>query len=178
MFAVLSGGERSAADRELIEELYSKYAGLIFVKCTRILGDKEDAADAVQETFIKAFRSLHTFRYGETHLPWLYQVATTVCLNQLRTRKRKGTMLLEEVNNLVSSDPMPLEAIFVQRLWEDLQTSCDRRTLEIFCAYHIDGMDQGQIAQQLKMSRRAVVKRLARFRETAQRLHRKGSSDG
>ena len=181
LLAVLSGGESEAPEKELLRELYEKYAGFIFSKCVRMLGNKDDAADAVQETFIKAFRSLHTFRYGESHLPWLYQVATSVCLNQLRGKKGRRTVLLDTVSELVSASSVSahakvVDALFAQELWAVLERQCDRTTLEIFCAYHLDGIDQGLIAKQLKISRRAVVKRLTRFRQQAARLVASGLS--
>ena len=61
-----------------IELLHDKYAGVLYDKCVRMLRDRQEAEDAVQETFVSAFRSLDQFRYGESHLPWLYRILEKV----------------------------------------------------------------------------------------------------
>ena len=153
-------------------ELFDRYAGLIYSKCLRMLSNREDAADAVQETFTKAFCAIDSLRSEESHLPWLYRIATTTCLNLIRTRKRKGSaVLLEEVGSLVSEGRQPLDAVLQQRVYQAREQQCDDRTLEIFVAFYIDGMEQEQIAAQLGISRRAVVKRLTRFRELAKAIY-------
>ena len=70
-----------AGDRErTVEELHRKYAGLVYGLCLRMLGTRAEADDAVQETFLAAFRGLGSFTYGESHLPWLYRIAVNACL--------------------------------------------------------------------------------------------------
>lgn len=152
-------------------DLYDRYAGLIYSKCLRMLGNREDAADAVQETFTKAFCAIDSLRKQASQLSWLYRIATTTCLNMIRTRKRKGAVLLEEVGSLASEGAQPLDAVLQQRVFQALQDQCDDRTLEIFVAFYVDGMEQKQIATQLGISRRAVVKRLTRFRELVKAIH-------
>ena len=75
-----------------IEVLHRKYAGVLYDKCVRILADRQEAEDAVQETFVSAYQSLDQFRYGENYLPWLFKIATNVCLKVIRTRARKGAL--------------------------------------------------------------------------------------
>jgi RNA polymerase sigma-70 factor (ECF subfamily) len=77
----LRAGKHSAFER-----LYRDYHGPIYNVCARMLGSREEAEDVTQEVFIKAFRKLpgeevHALR------PWLFKVATNVCLNQLRVRR-------------------------------------------------------------------------------------------
>jgi RNA polymerase sigma-70 factor (ECF subfamily) len=59
-----------------IEQLHRRFSGVIYGHCVRMLGDRTEAEDAVQEAFVAAFRALDSFRYGESHLPWLYRIAT------------------------------------------------------------------------------------------------------
>lgn len=151
-------------------ELFDKYSGIIYSKCLRMLGNKADAADAVQETYTKAFCALDSLKKQDSPASWLFRIATTTCLNLIRTRKRKGAVLLDEVGNLASEGSQPLDTLLQQRVFQALQAQCDQRTLEIFVAHYLDGMDQGQIAAQLGISRRAVVKRLTRFREQARAI--------
>jgi len=160
-----------AGDRErTVEELHRRYAGLVYGLCLRMLGAQADADDAVQETFLAAFCGLGTFTYGESHLPWLYRIATNACLKALRTRRRKGASPLTEPSMVPSPEPDPVREIHARRALGELLESLDERGQEIVVAHYVAGMDQGQIAAALGISRRAVVKRLTRLRGLAAKL--------
>jgi RNA polymerase sigma-70 factor (ECF subfamily) len=150
---------------ETIAKLHRKYAGVLYDKCLRMLSDPSEAEDAVQETFVNAYRHLDSFVYGDSHLPWLYRIATNVCLKFIRTRSRKGMVPTEHIERVPGQQRDPVAALQRTRLFERLVGELDKRTLEIVVAHYIDGMDQGQIAQQLGISRRAVVKRLTALRK-------------
>ncbi len=167
------------ADRTAtIEVLHRRYAGVIFDLCLRTLSDRQEAEDAVQETFVSAFRNLSSFTYGDSHLPWLYKIATNVCLKFLRTRRRKGTGSLSHPEYVQAQGPDPVHRIHVSRTLEQLIGELDERGQQILIAHYIAGMDQGQIATSLGISRRAVVKRLSALRKRAGHLLEEGSSHG
>ncbi len=60
----------------------------LHVHCYRMLGNYEDAEEMVQETFLRAWRRQDTFK-GEGLRAWLYKIATNVCLDAIRARKRR-----------------------------------------------------------------------------------------
>jgi RNA polymerase sigma-70 factor (ECF subfamily) len=153
-----------------VEELHRKYAGLVYGLCLRMLGARAEADDAVQETFLAAFRGLGSFTYGESHLPWLYRIATNVCLKALRTRRRKGASPLEEPDRAPAPARDPAREIDARRALAEIVATLDERGQEILAAHYVAGMDQGQIAAALGISRRAVVKRLTRLRGVAEAL--------
>lgn len=163
-------------DRErIVEELHGKYAGLVYGLCLRMLGTRADADDAVQETFLAAFRGLGSFTYGESHLPWLYRIATNACLKAIRTRRRKGASPLDDPGRAPSPERDPVREIHARRALEGLIATLDERGQEILVAHYVAGMDQGQIAAALGISRRAVVKRLTKLRGLAGDLWEGGS---
>ena len=161
------------AHTQLIESLHRKYAGVIFDLCVRILKDAAEAEDAVQETFLSAYRAMDSFRYGDNHLPWLYRIGTNVCLKMLRTRKRKGAQPMENVEMERIEAPLPTDPatrISVRAQLLQLQDSLDERSMEIVVSHFVLGMNQQEVADVLGISRRAVVKRLTRLKKTVQEM--------
>src|SRR5207253_2152751 len=59
------------------------------------LRNAEDAGDLVQETFLRAFSALPSFRQDASFLTWLYKIASNLCIDQLRSRKSKGALSLD-----------------------------------------------------------------------------------
>ncbi|MGH8915790.1 MAG: RNA polymerase subunit sigma-70 [Acidimicrobiia bacterium] len=69
-------------------ELVRRHESRIRLHCYRMLGSLHDADDATQETMIKAWRRIGSFEGRSTFGTWLYRIATTTCLNMLRSRPR------------------------------------------------------------------------------------------
>lgn len=79
----------AAAGREAdFAELARRHEGRIRLHCYRMLGSLHDADDAVQETMTKAWRGIGAFEGRSLVGTWLYRIATTTCLNMLRSRPR------------------------------------------------------------------------------------------
>jgi RNA polymerase sigma-70 factor, ECF subfamily len=68
--------------------LYEKYKRPLHTYIYRLLGSREDADDVIQEVFLTAFVSWHGLTDHSRLSSWLYRVATNLCLDQLRRRKR------------------------------------------------------------------------------------------
>ena len=81
-------------DVNAFEDLVLEYEKNVYGITLRMTGNSEDAADMTQETFIKAFNSLQSFRGDSKFSVWLYRIATNVCLDFLRSRNRKPTVSL------------------------------------------------------------------------------------
>ncbi|PPB50833.1 RNA polymerase subunit sigma-70 [Arthrobacter pityocampae] len=75
-------------DVSAFEWLLSAHEGGVFRLALRMLGDRAEAEDIVQETFIAARRSLPDLAAPQSFIPWLYRVATNKCFNLLRSRRR------------------------------------------------------------------------------------------
>src|SRR5512146_3230527 len=86
-------------DSAAFNDLALKYQDRIYGVARAILADEDNAADAAQETLIKAFQSLETFR-GGSFSAWLKRIATNTCYDLLRTlsRHRAVAWLIEDTD--------------------------------------------------------------------------------
>lgn len=103
-------------DAGALERLLSGRERPLYLLCYGILGRREDAEDAVQETFLRAVRALHGFR-GETGVKaWLTRIAVNVCLEQKRrhrTRREVGSEGAEVEPQCASPEGEVLERLSV-----------------------------------------------------------------
>ena len=114
--AVLEG------DTDRFEELVHANEKGIYNLCLRMLGDEQDALDAAQEAFFKAFRSLSGFRGESRFSTWLYRLAGNVCLDMLRKRPDAPMLSMDDDEAplfLADSSPSPHD--IVER-WEVRRT--------------------------------------------------------
>ncbi|SFW78795.1 sigma-70 family RNA polymerase sigma factor [Amycolatopsis australiensis] len=74
---------------EEFTELTGRYRPELLAHCYRMLGSPHEAEDLVQETYLRAWRYYDRFEGRSSVRLWLYQIATSVCLNAIRTRKRR-----------------------------------------------------------------------------------------
>ncbi|MGH8873109.1 MAG: RNA polymerase subunit sigma-70 [Acidimicrobiia bacterium] len=79
----------TAGDEDAFAELVQRHRRELHVHCYRMLGSFQEAEDRVQETFLRAWRSRHTFEGRSTYRAWLYRIATNACLESLRRRPRQ-----------------------------------------------------------------------------------------
>jgi RNA polymerase sigma-70 factor, ECF subfamily len=91
-----SGPERALLDAlrrgddDAFRRLVEPYRKALHVHCYRMLGSLFDADDALQETLLRAWRALPRFRGHELLRPWLYRIATNVCLDALARRRKRS----------------------------------------------------------------------------------------
>ena len=82
-----------AGDEPAFAGLTRRYRRELHVHCYRMLASFDDAEDAVQETFLRAWRGRDGFGGGTLFRAWLYRIATNVCLDALRRRAHRATVL-------------------------------------------------------------------------------------
>lgn len=78
-----------AGDQTAMLALVARFQGQVFGLCYRMLGQRQDAEDAAQETFLRVLRNLHRWDPSRGFEPWLLAIAGNRCRTALATRKRR-----------------------------------------------------------------------------------------
>ena len=96
-----------AAFEQLIMDYQKKIVNLAY----RMLGNMADAEDAAQDIFVRVFRSISTFNEKAAFSTWLYRIATNVCLDLLRRKKRQNEQNTISINRGEENDEyeLPIE---------------------------------------------------------------------
>lgn len=145
-----------------IEELIEAYGNDILRLCTIYLGDAQLAQDAFQETFVKAWKGLETFRGDSSVKTWLNHIAVNTCRDVLRSGwfgLLRRSRPVETAAELAVPDPDP-EAVAVR----EATLSLSSRYREVIVLYYYQGMQISQIAETLSLPENTVSTRLRRAR--------------
>ena len=94
------GGEMSAYD-----ELVRRYQERIYATIYHMTANHEDAHDLAQETFIKAYQALKSFKGDSSFFTWLYRIAVNKTINFLKQRKNRNHMSLNDLDLQAEHDP-------------------------------------------------------------------------
>jgi RNA polymerase sigma-70 factor, ECF subfamily len=79
--------------RDAFDLIVERHQRQVYQLCYRFAGSHEDASDLAQDTFIRAYRGLHSFKGQAAFSTWLYRIAVNVCLNRVGARSQKWTTL-------------------------------------------------------------------------------------
>ena len=92
-------------DRAAFEELVRQTTAETYTLALRLLGNEEDARDVVQETYLRAYRSIGRFRGDAAFTTWLYRITANCAATSLGKRARARTDTLDDDAPLVDDDP-------------------------------------------------------------------------
>lgn len=89
-------------DPEAFSELVRRHRDRLWAVALRTLGDREEAADALQEAFVSAYRAAHTFRGQAAVTTWLHRITVNACLDRIRKAKSRPAAPTPEPERLES----------------------------------------------------------------------------
>ncbi|MGA3285277.1 MAG: sigma-70 family RNA polymerase sigma factor [Verrucomicrobiota bacterium] len=92
-------------DLEAYDELVRRYQERIYATVYHMTSNHEDANDLAQESFIKAFQALKTFKGGSSFYTWLYRIAVNKTINFLKQRKNRVHISLNDLDFNAEHDP-------------------------------------------------------------------------
>ncbi|MBM4354305.1 MAG: sigma-70 family RNA polymerase sigma factor [Deltaproteobacteria bacterium] len=151
--------------RGRVEQLYREWGPLLYRRCLRILGDGSEAEDAVQDVFLKFLERLPRHHERGTTLNLLYRMSTNHCLNLLR-RRRLTPGGLPEGHEPPCPQAGPAEVAGRRLALAEILDAADETDRLILYLVAHDGLTQEEAAEIVGISRRAVVKRIAKIRRT------------
>jgi RNA polymerase sigma factor (sigma-70 family) len=152
---------------ELVEATYRD----VYTLCLRILGDPDDAAEATQDAYLKAWRGLKGFRGDAMFQTWLYRVASNAALSKHRSRKRRRmqeTGVEDEALSQMAGPGSVESAAGAKVEVAELQKALLRLPEHYRAAVvlrDVYGMSIEEIAKQLKISNTAAKVRVHRGRK-------------
>ena len=163
---------RAAADgdREAFAEIYDRYADRLYDFCVGLLGDRDAAADCVQDAFCVAATDLGGLREPDRLRPWLYSIARHHAMRRLRHRYREEVS--DEVPDLVSGEASP-ETLAGQselaRLVADAAGGLSDRDRELLDLSYRHGLDGPELAEALGVTLTSANTMMFRLRQTVER---------
>ena len=168
--------DAQAGNLEAFNTLILHYQDGVFNTALRILGDEDLAADATQEAFLSAFRSIASFR-GGSFKAWLMRTVTNACYDELRRQKRRPTTPLEVETNdgeemesprwLADPNMSPEEKAEADEVEHAIQHCLDNLPVEfkaVVVMADIQGMDYSEVSAVVRVPLGTIKSRLARAR--------------
>lgn len=152
-------------DHDAFNQIMRNHEDRVFSVCLRIMGDREHALDATQETFLTAFRKAEQFKGNSALGTWIYRIAVNTCYDQLRKQKRRRTDPIPE--HLDPADHRAADAVESAGLRPEIQRALasipeDFRVAVVLC--DIEGMGLSDVAEILGVPVGTVKSRVFRGR--------------
>jgi RNA polymerase sigma-70 factor (ECF subfamily) len=162
-----------------------QYAPQLFSTALRMTRNRSDAEDLVQETYIKGWRSFHTFQEGTNLRAWLFRIMTNTYINKYNAQKRKGTEVeLDDVEELFlykrlgsidqsqlssSAEDQMLDLFTDDEVKNALESLPEDFRIPVLLS-DVDGFSYKEIAEMLEIPMGTVMSRLHRGRKAMQKM--------
>ncbi|HUU43998.1 MAG TPA: RNA polymerase sigma factor [Planctomycetota bacterium] len=183
---------RSLSDEELVSrvvkgekdpfrELFDRYRTRAYRVAYRFLGTHDDAMDAVQESFIKAYRSMSGFEGRSQFRTWLMRIVTNTCLDRRRGRSaHSAAPLSDEIveTTAIESQPhrrreTPMEGMEYAELRDALHKALEHLSdahRTAFVLHTEEGLTYREIAETLDINEGTVMSRIYHARKNLQKI--------
>ena len=167
-----------ADDRQALGELYNRYYKKVFHKCFSFTRKEEEAFDLAQESLMKAFDNIHSFKGEASFSTWLYTITHRHCLASL---KKKGKFQFQTLEDNISGEE---ETEMASPVFEDDQVRTEQEMImyalinalpskekDLLILKYLQGESIETLQEQYQISSSAVKMRLKRSREKLNALY-------
>lgn len=161
-------------DPDAFAELVNRYQKGIYNLAYRLTGERDEAQDLAQETFLRAYAALPSFQTDRRFSPWLYRIATNLCFDYLKRRGRLGTTPIEDFEAEGAEMPLPdwsmepARALERKETQEEVQAailSLPEKYRAVVILRHIEGLSYSEMAEVLTLPLGTIKTHLYRARE-------------
>lgn len=147
---------------ERISQMIKTYEKDLLRLCRVYLKEESLAEDAMQETFIKAYKNLHTFRGDSSDKTWLFRIAINVCRDMQRTSWFRNISRMVSLDSVQIQQPQKSE---ISHALMDEIMRLPKKYREVILLYYYEDMKQNEIAEILGVSVTTVCRRIEKARE-------------
>jgi RNA polymerase sigma-70 factor (ECF subfamily) len=142
--------------------LYNQYCKAMYNLAYRILNNREDAEDMLQETFIECFRCIDSFRFESTFGAWLKRIMVNKCINHIK--RKKIDLILSETLPAVINEEYEEVKYDTGKIFKGIELLPDGYRI-ILTLYLLEGYDHGEISQILGISESTSKSQYSRAKE-------------
>ncbi len=155
-----------SGDRDAFTAIVERYQAQLARYLYRLVGNEQTALDLAQDTFLEAYRSLHTLRSDLALRAWLFRIATNRAIEVHRRRRRiQWLPLLGGAQAREAPGPTPEEACGEHDLVMQALRRLPRDHAACLILHHHEGFTYGDVAAIVGISSEATRKRIARARD-------------
>jgi RNA polymerase sigma factor (sigma-70 family) len=153
------------------KQLYLLYSHAMFNICFRMMNNREEAEDMLQESFTEAFFSLSSFRYESSFGSWLKRITVNKCINALK--KRKALLVTEEkLPELIDGgdcENYEMQPLKVEDIIEAMKSLPEGYRV-VFSLYLLEGYDHSEISQILGINEATSKSQYSRAKKRVQKI--------
>jgi RNA polymerase sigma factor (sigma-70 family) len=143
--------------------LYDQYSKAMFNLAFRILNNREDAEDILQESFIECFRNLGSFRFESTIGAWIKKITVNKCINHIK--KKKVDLTFFETIPVTAIEEDSDERVYdTMKIFKGIEALPDGYRI-VLTLYLLEGYDHTEISQILGISESTSKSQYSRARE-------------
>lgn len=153
-------------DKESFRHLVERYQNQAVAHATAVLGNRQDALDAVQEAFIDAYQAIDRFDFSRRFYPWFYVLLRNRCFKMLASRGRRDTVPFIEAPEILApnTESSIEESLSLEAALRNLSPE-DR---ELITLKYLDGLSYQELAEFFQIPKGTVMSRLFNARKQLQ----------
>lgn len=153
-------------------EVYRLYSKAMFNTAMRITGNREDAEDVLQESFVNAFRKITSYRGEASFGAWLKQIVVNKAITQLK-KGQQAMMISEDIGDDHAYEPFNEDTPFSVETIKAAVAQLPAGFRSVLTLYLFEGYDHGEIGEILGISESTSKTQFKRAKERVQSILRK-----